>query len=357
MSFVAAAIGAAGVIGGAYIASRASKNAAATQQSASNDANRLQWDMYQQGREDSAPWRHAGQQGLSALLYGMGIGNPAGYGQPGYDGQPLQTGGSAPPVAGGERPSDMVGFGPRNPTNYLRSFGEYQAAQQVPTNDNVLLRPSMSPMRSAALSDGSGMVIGGPVSKSLPTGYGEPTMKSYSQTGWMPSQQDSRQEFGNLLRDFRMSDYMSDPGYQFRLQQGEDAINRNALAKGRYNSGSVLRALQDFNSGLASQEFQSSYNRFRGQQGDRYNRIAALSGVGQTQTNLDNQNRMATAGQIGGNLIGAGNAAAAGQIGHANAWAGALNNGINWYQGNQMVNAIKGNNSQPLRDGNGNIVY
>lgn len=46
-----------------------------------------------------------------------------------------------------------------------------------------------------------------------------------------------------------------DPGYQFRQQQGEQAINRSAAAKGGRLGGATLKSLADYNSGLASQEY------------------------------------------------------------------------------------------------------
>lgn len=50
-------------------------------------------------------------------------------------------------------------------------------------------------------------------------------------------------------------EFEADPGYQFRLEQGEKAINRGAAARGNVLSGATGQALLDFNSGLASQEF------------------------------------------------------------------------------------------------------
>jgi len=45
----------------------------------------------------------------------------------------------------------------------------------------------------------------------------------------------------------------SDPGYKFAKQQGEEAINRSAAAKGMLNSGGVLAELEKYGSGLATQ--------------------------------------------------------------------------------------------------------
>jgi hypothetical protein len=50
-------------------------------------------------------------------------------------------------------------------------------------------------------------------------------------------------------------EFEADPGYQFRLQQGERALERGASARGNAMGSATMQALNDFNSGLASQEF------------------------------------------------------------------------------------------------------
>lgn len=51
--------------------------------------------------------------------------------------------------------------------------------------------------------------------------------------------------------------FESDPGYQFRQQQGEESIMRAASAMGGRVSGRTLQELSSFNQGLASQEYQN----------------------------------------------------------------------------------------------------
>jgi len=52
-----------------------------------------------------------------------------------------------------------------------------------------------------------------------------------------------------------------DPGYQFRLQQGLDALQNSAAARGGLGDPNTLRAVQDYGQGAASQEYQNAYNR------------------------------------------------------------------------------------------------
>ncbi len=74
---------------------------------------------------------------------------------------------------------------------------------------------------------------------------------------------------------------MEDPGYAFRLEQGQKALERSAAMRGGLISGNTGGALQRFGQGLASQEYQNAYDRALG----RYNTTAALAGIGQTSSN------------------------------------------------------------------------
>lgn len=54
---------------------------------------------------------------------------------------------------------------------------------------------------------------------------------------------------------------MSDPGYQFRLGQGVNALQRWAAAKGTLNDSGTANALMDYGQNAASQEYQNVWNR------------------------------------------------------------------------------------------------
>lgn len=67
-----------------------------------------------------------------------------------------------------------------------------------------------------------------------------------------------------------MSAFTASPGYQFRLQQGQDTIESGAAARGGLYSGATAKALSDYGQQSASQEF------------DNYvNRLFGVTGVGQ----------------------------------------------------------------------------
>jgi hypothetical protein len=130
-------------------------------------------------------------------------------------------------------------------------------------------------------------------------------------------------------------DLTQDPGYAFRLEQGQKALDRSAAARGGLISGNTGGALQQFGQGLASQEYQNAYNRALTQ----YNTTAALAGIGQTATN-----QLGAAGQnyasgMGEALGAGGQARASGYMGAANAIGGGIGQYMG-YQQNQATNSL-----------------
>ncbi len=87
---------------------------------------------------------------------------------------------------------------------------------------------------------------------------------------------------GNLTRQFGMSDFQADPGYDWRMQQGNQAIERSAAARGNLLSPATMKALQEYGQGMASQEYGNAYNRFVGNQENAGNFYRSLSGLGLT---------------------------------------------------------------------------
>lgn len=82
-----------------------------------------------------------------------------------------------------------------------------------------------------------------------------------------------------------------DPGYNFRLEQGRKALEKNLAAQGKYMSGAALQALTDYGQGMASQEYAAAYQRALGENQLRYGRDYAQ--------NQDLYNRSLTANQLG----------------------------------------------------------
>lgn len=140
-----------------------------------------------------------------------------------------------------------------------------------------------------------------------------------------------------LVRPFGMADFQQDPGYQFRFQQGENALLNARSALGGLQSGNTLKALTDYGQGMGSQEYQNAFNRYNVNNQNIYNRLGGIANSGQNAAGMTAGLGANVASQIGQNTIGAGNALAAGQVGVGNA----INSGIGglsnqWLQANAL---------------------
>lgn len=148
-------------------------------------------------------------------------------------------------------------------------------------------------------------------------------------------------EFGDLLRDFSMADFEADPGYQFRMDEGMRGVEGGAAARGGLLSGAALKAIQKYGQGLASQEYGNAYQRFNADQTNKFNRLTGMIQSGQGSAQQIGNAAQNFGQQAGSNMIGAGNAQAAGIMGTTNALVGGLNQGVNAYQQNQLMNLIR----------------
>lgn len=152
--------------------------------------------------------------------------------------------------------------------------------------------------------------------------------------------------YGRYGRDFGMSDFQADPGYAFRLGEGQKALERSAAARGGLISGGALKAATRYGQDMGSQEYQNAYNRYQTNRTNQLQPLGNLMSMGQSAAS----NQGAAAGQYGanaGNMItaagnamaggitGAGNAQAAGYMGMGNTLAGAINTGVSGYQNQQ----------------------
>lgn len=133
-------------------------------------------------------------------------------------------------------------------------------------------------------------------------------------------------------------DMTQDPGYQFRLSEGMKALERQAAARSGLISGGALKAASRYGQDYASNEYQNAYNRALSQ----YNTTAALAGIGQTAANTLGQAGQNMASNVGEAYQNAANARASGYVGGANALNQGLNTYLNYSQGQNMLNALRG---------------
>lgn len=141
---------------------------------------------------------------------------------------------------------------------------------------------------------------------------------------------------------FGIAQFQQDPGYAFRLGEGQKALERSAAARGGLLSGAAGKALTRYGQEMGSQEYQNAFNRYQAERAARLQPLQSLAGVGQTAA----QQLGGAAGTYGtnvGNLMtGAGAAQAAGQIGAANALTGGLSTYLNYTGGNRLLEALRG---------------
>jgi hypothetical protein len=140
-------------------------------------------------------------------------------------------------------------------------------------------------------------------------------------------------DYGRYGRDFSMNDFEADPGYAFRLAEGNKALERSAASRGMVLSGSMFKGLQRYGQDMASQEYTNAFNRYQTNRSNQLNPLQSLMGAGQTATNTLSNAAGQLGGQLGENAIGAGNARASGYVGSANAYANAINGMTNAFGG------------------------
>jgi hypothetical protein len=152
-------------------------------------------------------------------------------------------------------------------------------------------------------------------------------------------------EFGTK---FSQTNWQQDPGYAFRLAEGQKALERSAAARGGLISGNALKAAERYGQEMGSQEYQNAFNRYYREREAMLNPLQSLAGVGQTTaqslggaaqqlgTNVGNL-ASATGASTANSLLAAGQARASAYQGYGSALGqgiGGLANYLNYGRGN-----------------------
>lgn len=116
---------------------------------------------------------------------------------------------------------------------------------------------------------------------------------------------------GYQMPDTGIEQFQASPDYNFRLQQGTNALLNAANAGGMRLSGRTLQALQDLGQQQASQEYGNWYGRTMGQNQDQWNRLAQMAGLGGSATSQAATANQQMANAISNNLLNQGQANAA----------------------------------------------
>jgi hypothetical protein len=117
------------------------------------------------------------------------------------------------------------------------------------------------------------------------------------------------------------ADVMADPGYQFGLNQGQQALDRKIAAMGGRVSGAALKASARYGADYATAGYSAAYQRRQ----DRLNRLASLAGIGQTSTSASATAGANAANNISDIMMTQGTNAGAARLAQANIWGNAGN--------------------------------
>lgn len=276
--------GALGLVG-AGMSSSAAKSAAGTQAAAAGAATEAQMKMFEQSREDQAPWRQAGTWAVNKLAGG--------------------------PSAGGYW-TDPV---------YEEQITGYQPAETY-FGDDPSLRGMALAMTEANRSKTGMMPIMGQVLKTPPQ--------------WVPQSGD--REIGMIEQGPGQFVPEEDPGYRFGYEEFiEKPTLRTAAATGKLGSGATLKSLTRYASDYASTKYDNFLDRWY-KSLDPYMRVAGLG----SNVAVQGGNQAISTGQgIGQTNLLAGQAQAAGQLGSAYPYTQLAN----WGATNLMQYGM-GNNTQ-----------
>jgi hypothetical protein len=176
------------------------------------------------------------------------------------------------------------------------------------------------------------------------------------QMPWMQAGQTALNALTPLATNYQkfgMDQFQQDPGYAFRLSEGQKALDRSAAARGGLISGNALKAATRFGQDMGSQEYTNAFNRYQTERNAQLNPLQSLAGVGQTTAAQLGQTGAANAANVG-NLMTSGAAAnAAGQVGASNALTGGLSTYLNYTSNNNLLNALQRNQGMQLVNSGG----
>ena len=85
---------------------------------------------------------------------------------------------------------------------------------------------------------------------------------------------------GEFTKPFTEALLTTDPGYSFRLSEGQKALERQAAARGGLISGGALKAATRFGQEMGSQEFQRAFDRYYAERQAQIDPLFRMSDIG-----------------------------------------------------------------------------
>ena len=331
MTWGMVAVAGATVVGGVLSSSAAGK-AANVQADAADRSAELQREQFERSVELQEPFRQGGLQGQNRLMTLLGLGGTAQYDDTAYnraladynaslsrlDPSQFTTGGGG----GGGR---MVSTGSDGMEYYQEGTGGGGTFDQAGYDKARagIVAPNREQFKLA----------GGDVN--------DPMFGKYATAEYTPE----------------MFAKGQDPGYQFRLKEGMQGLERSAAARGGLLSGGTLKGITKYNQDAASQEFTNAFNRYQAERTGTLNPYQSMAGMGQSVANQVGNMGMNYANQVGELYQGAANARASGYVGGANAVNQGISGVVNQYSQNQLMNRLfpQGNQQLINQYGSGNV--
>jgi hypothetical protein len=140
---------------------------------------------------------------------------------------------------------------------------------------------------------------------------------------------------------FGTSQFQADPGYAFRLSEGQKALERSAAARGGLLSGGTGKRIAAYGQEAASQEYNNAFNRYQTERAAKLAPYQSLINTGQASA-AGQANAAGNYGvQAGQGLTNIGGAQAAGTMGGANALASGLGQYLNYNANQDLATAVR----------------
>jgi len=121
-----------------------------------------------------------------------------------------------------------------------------------------------------------------------------------------------------------MDQFKADPGYAFRLSEGQKQLERTAAARGGLLSGGALKAATRYGQDMGSQEYMNAFNRYQTERAARLQPLQSLTGMSQTTANTLGNAGQTMASNVGNAYmqqgVNQGNALLAGQQARSSAY-------------------------------------
>lgn len=137
-------------------------------------------------------------------------------------------------------------------------------------------------------------------------------------------------ELGLGARPEGYQGFTATPGYEFRLGEGQRALEAGAAARGGLYSGAAMRDLTKFGQDYGSNEY-----------GNYFSRLGARADTGMSAAGMSGQASQQAAAGVSNAFGNIGNAQSAGAIGSANALTGGLQNLAGLWNYQKNLNAAQ----------------